>query len=90
MDRRYLDLGTNFTSRPLYLRGKSPRCPLDRRLGGPQSRSGRCEAENGELASVSNEVSPYEGICRIEGKVLNIFKFDTRRSQLLSFTSCFG
>jgi hypothetical protein len=27
--------------RPLYLRGKSPRYPLDRRLGRPQSRSGR-------------------------------------------------
>jgi hypothetical protein len=27
--------------RPLYPRGKSPRCTLDRRLIGPQSRSGR-------------------------------------------------
>jgi hypothetical protein len=25
----------------LYFRGKSPRYPLDRRLGGPQSQSGR-------------------------------------------------
>jgi hypothetical protein len=25
----------------LYFRGKNPRYPLDRRLGGPQSRSGR-------------------------------------------------
>jgi hypothetical protein len=31
----------NFTPRPLDPRGKSPRYPLDRRLGGPQSRSGR-------------------------------------------------
>jgi hypothetical protein len=31
----------NFTPRPHYPRGKSPRYPLDRRLGGPQSRSGR-------------------------------------------------
>jgi hypothetical protein len=30
-----------FTPRTLYSRGKSPRYPLDRRLGGPQSRSGR-------------------------------------------------
>jgi hypothetical protein len=29
------------TSRPLYLQGKSLRYPWDRRLGGPQSRSGR-------------------------------------------------
>jgi hypothetical protein len=31
----------SFTPRPLYCRGKSPQCPLYRRLGGPQSRSGR-------------------------------------------------
>jgi len=28
----------SFTPRPLYLQGKSPWYPLDRRLGGPQSR----------------------------------------------------
>jgi hypothetical protein len=31
----------SFTPRPLYPQGKSPRYPLQRRLGGPQSRSGR-------------------------------------------------
>jgi hypothetical protein len=30
----------SFTPQPLYDREKSPRYPLDRRLGGPQSRSG--------------------------------------------------
>jgi hypothetical protein len=45
-----LDLGTrwrwvvSFTPRPLYPQGKSPCYPLDRRLGGPQSRSGRRES----------------------------------------------
>jgi hypothetical protein len=40
-----IDLGTRwrgvvrFTPRPLYLQEKSPWYPLDRRLGGPQSRS---------------------------------------------------
>jgi hypothetical protein len=44
---RILNLGTtwrwliSFTPRPLYPQGKSPWYPLDRRLGGPQSRSGR-------------------------------------------------
>jgi hypothetical protein len=44
---RIHDLGTrwswvvSFTPQPLYLQGKSPWYPLDRRLGGPQSRSGR-------------------------------------------------
>jgi hypothetical protein len=43
----YFDLGTSwrwmvsFAPLPLYLRGKSPRYPLDRRLGGPQSQPGR-------------------------------------------------
>jgi hypothetical protein len=47
IDPHFLDLGTswrwvvNFTPRPLYPQGKSPRYPLDKRLGGPQSRSGR-------------------------------------------------
>jgi hypothetical protein len=31
----------NFTPRPLYPQGKNPWYPLDKRLGGPQSRSGR-------------------------------------------------
>jgi hypothetical protein len=35
----------SFTPRPLYPRGKSPRYPLDRRLGGLQSRSGRLGEE---------------------------------------------
>jgi hypothetical protein len=35
----------SFTARPLYLHGRSRRYPLDRRLGGPQSRSGRCGIE---------------------------------------------
>jgi len=30
----------NFTPRPLYPRGESPLYPLDRRLVGPQNRSG--------------------------------------------------
>jgi hypothetical protein len=33
------------TPQPLYLQGKSPRYPLHRRLGGTQSRSGRCDEE---------------------------------------------
>jgi hypothetical protein len=44
---RILDLGTrwrwvvSFTTQPLCPQGKRPWYPLDRRLGGPQSRSGR-------------------------------------------------
>jgi hypothetical protein len=35
----------NFTPRPLYTQGKSSRNPLDRSLGGPQSRSRRGGSE---------------------------------------------
>jgi hypothetical protein len=47
IDPQFLDLGTgwmwvvSFMPWPLYAYGKSPRYPLDRRLGGPQSWSGR-------------------------------------------------
>jgi hypothetical protein len=47
----FLDLGirlrlvVSFTLLPLYPLGKSPRYPLDRRLGESQSRSGRCGEE---------------------------------------------
>jgi hypothetical protein len=51
IDPLFLDLDTSwrwlvsFTPLPLYSRGKSLRYPLDRRLGGPQSRSGRSGEE---------------------------------------------
>jgi hypothetical protein len=49
---RIFDLGTrwrwvvSFTTRPLYPQGKRPWYPLDRRLGGSQSRSGCGGEEN--------------------------------------------
>jgi hypothetical protein len=50
-----LDLSTrwrgvvSFTSRPLYLWGKSPWYSLDGRLGGPQTQCQRCEVEKNLL-----------------------------------------
>jgi hypothetical protein len=47
----FFDLGTrwrwvfSFTPPPLYSQGKSPRYPLDKRLGGLQSRSGHCDEQ---------------------------------------------
>jgi hypothetical protein len=38
-----------FTHRPLYSQGKSSRYPLDRRLGGIQSRSGHGGEKNSKL-----------------------------------------
>jgi len=40
----------SFTSRPLYSQGKSYCNPQDRRLGGPQSRSGRGGEEKNSQA----------------------------------------
>jgi len=40
-EHRHWTLVISFTLRPLYPRGKSPLYPLDTRLRGPQSRSGR-------------------------------------------------
>jgi hypothetical protein len=57
----FFDLGTrcrwvvSFTPRLFYPQGKSPWYPLDRRLGGPQSRSGRgCEEKNSQPLRESN------------------------------------
>jgi len=52
---RILNLGTrrrwmvSFISRPLYCQAKSPRYPLDMRLGGPQGRFGRGGEEKKSL-----------------------------------------
>jgi hypothetical protein len=60
---RILDLGSrwrwvvSFTPRPLYSQGKSPWYPLDRRLGGPQSRSGRGGEEKNLKCFMENENS---------------------------------
>jgi hypothetical protein len=51
---RILDLGTrwrsvvSFTPRPLYFQGNNPWYPIDRRLGGPQSRSGQGGEKNSQ------------------------------------------
>jgi hypothetical protein len=55
-----LDFGTRwtwvviFTLKPLYSRGKRPCYPLDRKLGGPQSRSGRCGIKKRSLVPAEN------------------------------------
>jgi hypothetical protein len=62
---RILDLGTrwrwvvSFTVRPLYPQGKNPWYPLDRTLGGPQSRSGR-GGEEKNSQPLSGLESPHQ------------------------------
>jgi hypothetical protein len=47
----------SFTPWPLYFLGKSPRYPLNKGLGGPQSWSGRCGVEKNFLI-LPTELSP--------------------------------
>jgi len=49
----------SFALRPLHLQGKSPWYPLDRRLGGPQSRSGYGVEEKNSQTPPANEPRPY-------------------------------
>jgi hypothetical protein len=51
----------SFTARPLYLHGKNPWYPLDRRLGGPQSRSG-CGGEENNSKPLGGWVGPRAGL----------------------------
>jgi hypothetical protein len=61
----FLDLGTrwrsvvSFTPRLLYHRAKRPHYPLDRRLGGPQSQSGRHGEEIDFLLLPAIEPLPF-------------------------------
>jgi hypothetical protein len=59
---KILDLGTrwkwvvSFTPRPLHPWGKSPNYPLERRLGVPQSRSGRCGVKKNHFSLPGTEL----------------------------------
>jgi hypothetical protein len=53
----------SFTPRLLYPRGKSPRYPLVRQLGGPQNRYGRC-GEQKRLALAGNRTSTGQPVAR--------------------------
>jgi hypothetical protein len=65
--RRILDLGTRCATRLLYPQGKSPWFTLDRRLGGPQSRSGRGDEKIPRSRRDSNPRTPTTLWRRIGG-----------------------
>jgi hypothetical protein len=54
----------SFTSRPLYARGNSARYPLDRRLGGFQSRSWHCGLEKNFLPPTGNRNLAVQPLAR--------------------------
>jgi hypothetical protein len=62
-----LDVVT-FTDRPLYLRGKSPRYPLDRRLGEPQSRSECRGTEKNLFSPVGNRIPVIQFVAWVSNK----------------------
>jgi hypothetical protein len=56
----------SFTPRPLYLQGKSPCYPLDRRLGGPQSWSARGGEEKNFKYQIQVNVMVFYLFCQRE------------------------
>jgi hypothetical protein len=97
---RIFDLGTkwrrvvSFTTRTLYPQGKSPWYPLDRRLGGPQSRSGHGVKEknsktprgiDSRSSSLPNfdslrAVCAFSGRLRIKGECRSMCSWATSRT----------
>jgi hypothetical protein len=80
----------SFTPQPLYPLGKSTRCVLDRRLGGHQSRSGRCGERNLALPGIepgasSSSPSLYRRSYQVHGSNLG----RVSRESLLRFSVVF-
>jgi hypothetical protein len=79
------------THRPLYLQEKSPQYPLDRRLGGPQSRYGRGNEEKNSQppAGKSTEYNIQANLRRfkyipqnVKCKVVPVLKQPTQHEEL--------
>jgi hypothetical protein len=63
--RHYMGVsGQRHASAALYLRGKDPRYPLYRRLGGPQSRSGHKRIEETSFAPAGDRTSIVQSVAR--------------------------
>jgi hypothetical protein len=79
---RILDLGTrwrwvvSFTPRPLYPQGMRPCYPLDRRLSGPQSRSGRGGEEKNSYPLPALELPIIQPVAqRYATELSRLFKY---------------
>jgi hypothetical protein len=67
------------TLRPLYLQGKRHRCPLDRRLSEPQSRSG-CGGEK-KKSMLLPVIEPQSNFVEKKEKICTQFPSFGKRSQ---------
>jgi hypothetical protein len=68
----------SFTTRLLYPKGKSPWCPLDRRLSGPQSRSGRGGEEKNSQLLPELESPIVQPVAQRHTTELSRLRFETR------------
>jgi hypothetical protein len=103
----FLNFGTSwrwvvsFTHRPLYPRGKNTRYPLDRRLGGPQSRSPRSGEEKilettGTRTPTPRSCSPYPvaiptalyQLLRVSGEECKLWSSSLSQFLQLALSSC--
>jgi hypothetical protein len=83
----------SFTPRPLCSQGKSPWCPLNRRLGGPQSRSGRGGEEITSSYRDSNPpiIQPVAHTTELSRLFKSFYRFDDGRmdgTSQASFNQC--
>jgi hypothetical protein len=72
----------------LYPRGKSLRHPLDRRLGGPQSQSGRCGEEK-NLVPARNGTPTVEPVAGRYTDCANDNDKSHAYKALFTYTGCF-
>jgi hypothetical protein len=89
---RILDLGTrwrwvvSFTPRPLYPQETSPWYPLDRRLGEPQSLSGRGDEEKNSQSLPGFE--PRSSDCTVHSQPLYRLSFQTEGRDAKVYYCC--
>jgi hypothetical protein len=78
-----------FTTRPFYPWGKSHFYPLDRRLVGPQSRSGNCGEEK-NLTFAGNRAPAVQPLAQISKRIDSVCKTPYSINQSLEYFILFS
>jgi hypothetical protein len=81
----------SFTPRPLYRQGKNPWYPLDRRLGGSQSFSGRGGEENSSQPPVAQRYTDWaiKAVSSLYWILINALYIVGKMKHLDSKQTCF-